>query len=276
MGKNHFFEPNSTPYYYTTHQSHKGYIRSGNEDRLAVQEFTTTGPERKPVLLAVLADGVGGHRAGEIAAEIGVQAVVDTISTCETLSEPAFLLEKAVHEANRLILAHATAHPETQGMGTTCVCILLHDGQLFMVNLGDSRAYILRDKDFIQISFDHTWLTDTSADFASELQGIGRDNPMAHILTRYLGSPRPISVDLRLRLGANDNAADMQKNQGMQMKSGDRVLLCSDGLTDMLDDGIIKKLASAKKKKKAAETLLNTALAAGGHDNTSLILIQVP
>jgi serine/threonine protein phosphatase PrpC len=276
MGKNYFLEPGSNPHYNTAHQSHMGHVRAGNEDRLAVREFTTTGLEATPVLLAVLADGVGGHRAGEIAAQIGVDAVVDTLATCETLSEPALLLQEAFHEANRLVLAHATAHPETQGMGSTCVCVLLIRNQLYMANLGDSRVYILQGEDFKQFSFDHTWLTDASEVITSELQGIGRDNPMAHILTRYLGSLHPITVDLRMRLGVDESVAEMQKNQGMRMNSGDRVLLCSDGLTDMLDDGIIRKLVASNPLEKAAETLLNAALTAGGHDNISLILIQLP
>ena len=277
MGKDLFLKPCSNPYYRCEHTSHKGHIRTGNEDRIAVREFSAANPNETPVLLAVLADGVGGHRAGEIAAQIGVNTIIDTFSACRNLLQPERLLEKAIQKANQQVLAHTTVHPETKGMGATCICVLLISNQLYLANLGDSRAYILRGGDFKQASFDHTWFADASDLIAPEMkEKIGRNHPMSHILTRYLGSAHPVNVDLRIRLGTHESDLDLRKNQGKYMKSGDCVLLCSDGLTDMLDDSTIEKLVVKKSLKNAAQTLLQAALDAGGFDNISLILIQFP
>lgn len=271
-----YLEPSLSPHYDTAHQSHAGLVRPINEDRYIVREFTTSDPAPAPVLLAVLTDGVGGHRAGEIAAQIGADIVHETISTCHTLSEPDILLEKSVQKANQAVREYAAEHPEAQGMGATCVCVLLVGDRLYTGNLGDSRAYLLRRGNLNQITCDHTWLTDTPESANRQLLGISRKNPLAHVLTRYLGSPHPIKVDRRMMQSAYENNEEMRLNQGAQLKSGDRLLLCSDGLTDMLNDDQIQILASIEPLETAAKSLLDEALTAGGHDNISLILIEIP
>ena len=123
---------------------------------------------------------------------------------------------------------------------------------------------------------DHTWLADNPDVDFQEMRDLGRNNPLAHVLSRYLGSPRPIVVDLRLRFGEDKSNDEMRANQGLRLKRGDRVLLCSDGLTDMLDDDRIEELVSGETLADTARGLVESALAAGGHDNVSLILIQIP
>ena len=276
MESNTFLSPNSTPLYITGHESNKGLVRANNEDRLALREFITGGNEPLPVLLAVLSDGVGGHRAGEVAAQIGVDTVMQAVAACESLEDPAGLLEAAIQDANRAVLTHSEENQEAKGMGATCVCVLLIGDCLFAANLGDSRAYLLQRDGMQQITHDHTWLEDNIEAGFPEMQNLRRNNPLAHVLNRYLGSPRSMEVDLRLRLKANESAVEMRENQGARLCSGDRILLCSDGLTDMLDNNRIRKLASIEPLADAVQSLVDSALAAGGHDNVSLILIQIP
>lgn len=255
--------------------SHRGRVRENNEDRLMLSSFRTqTGAQ--PVLLAVLADGVGGHRGGEVAAELGVQVVTEAISTCTSLDDPPALIHSAIQAANRAIQAHATAEPDVFGMGATCVCVLLIGERLYLGNLGDSRAYLFSQNGLTRLTHDHTMLEENSWPDLPGMRGSRRGNPFAHVLSRYLGSPEPPDVDLRVRLHAGKSDQDMMDNQGMRLKSGEKVLLCSDGLSDMLSDGHILSILQGYHTHKALQRLVLCALENGGHDNISTILIEIP
>lgn len=268
-------KPSEVSYYNFALLSHKGWVRAKNEDRLGAFQFFAADNAKIPVFLAVLCDGVGGHQGGEIAAEIGVDAVHKTIAECESIQEPAKLLEKALISANQHILQVYRDKPEMDGMASTCIAFLLIGRQLYLANLGDSRAYLLREGKLTQLNYDHTWLEDSLGIGLGNRVGITRDHPLAHVLSRHLGSSHPINVDLRIRAG--EVKADGEKaNQRMVLKKGDRLLLCSDGLTDMLNDREIVHLLDCDSPRKNAQNLVLSALEKGGHDNISVIVVHIP
>lgn len=254
--------------------SHKGWVRTNNEDRLAVSEFATNGDDAQPVLAAVLCDGVGGHRAGEVAAHIGVDTVANTIKGRNSLENPLETLENAVIAANQAVLQAYGDQPELDGMAATCVSTLIVGRKLYLANLGDSRAYLLRKGKLLQLSHDHTWLKESASIELGEFSGITREHPLAHVLSRYLGTPHPADVDLRLRTMKKPKG-DETANQGMGLKKGDHLLLCSDGVTDLLGAKDIAGCMCSDSPRKDAQRLVLSALEKGGHDNASVIVIFI-
>lgn len=254
--------------------SHKGWVRANNEDRMMAKEFFA-GQNNTRVLAAVLCDGVGGHQSGEVAARIGVELVIQQISEeSRLLDDPVNLLKDAIIFANSAILKAYADKPEQEGMAATCVAILLIDQHLYLASLGDSRAYLMRKGKLFQLNHDHTWLDDSLGAAIGPRKGITRSHPLAHVLSRYLGSTQLPDVDLRIR-SVEKLVADETHNQGMSLVNGDRLLICSDGLTDMLDDHEILENMHCESSQKNAQKLVLSALEKGGHDNVSVIVIQI-
>jgi protein phosphatase len=267
------FNAKANAYFDFTALSHKGWVRANNEDRMLVREFLVGG-EGSPVLAAVLCDGVGGHQAGEVAAQIGVDAVMACLIGVDSLEDSAEVLRQALLSANRAVLTAYEENPELTGMAATCVTILIKEQRLFLANLGDSRAYLVRDGKAHQLNFDHTWLTDSIGVEVGVRNGITRDHPLAHVLSRYLGSPQPPEIDLRIQpiiaSGGSENV-----DNGLHLKPGDRLLLCSDGVTDFLKEGQIAENMSCPTSRKSAQKLVLAALEKGGRDNASVIVINL-
>ena len=254
--------------------SHKGYYREKNEDRLFIQSYISDDSERKHILLAVLADGVGGHRAGETAARIGVEEIVNAVSRADSLDQPTVFLKDAVEKANMKVVETSKCDPEMAGMGSTCVCALVIEDQLFIANLGDSRAYLMRNGKINQLTYDHTWLEEVGGGSGLLFGESSRSHPFAHVLKRYLGSGGPVRVDLRMRTGLGTEAADKDHTGGLKLQKKDRILLCSDGLTDLLMDEEIQKIAGEDPVQKSAQKLVFCALQKGGYDNVSVVLFE--
>jgi protein phosphatase len=237
---------------------------------MLVREFLVGG-EGSPVLAAVLCDGVGGHQAGEVAAQIGVDSVMAYIAEAESFENPPNVLNHAVLSANQAILSAYEENPELTGMAATCVAILIKDQRLFLVNLGDSRAYLVRNGKAHQLTFDHTWLQDNIGMEFEARTGITRDHPLAHVLSRYLGSPQTPEIDLRIQ-PIKGQGIPNKANNGLHLKTGDRLLLCSDGVTDLLKEEQIAETMSCPTPRKSAQKLVLAALEKGGHDNASVIV----
>lgn len=252
--------------------SHRGLVRSNNEDNLTVHTFETTEAESRQVLLAVLADGVGGHSAGEVASHIGIETIPTIVADCQNLDTPGTLLESAIITANQAIVDQANQNDTFKGMGSTCVCALIIGKQLTIANLGDSRMYLVRDQEIQQLTHDHTWLEEIIKMELPGAEKITRNHPMAHVLNRYLGSSEPIEVDLRIQL----KDRELSGGQGMQLQSEDILILTSDGISDLLNDEEIMEIALRSSWKKIAQTLVYFALKKGGHDNATAISIKVP
>lgn len=205
-----------------------------------------------PRLLAI-ADGMGGAAAGDLASATAMNIVrlVDRTPGTDPLSD----LQQAVREANRRLGEIATSDPSVDGMGTTLEA-MLWDGEKFATaHIGDSRAYRLRDGELTQLSRDHT--------FVQSLVDDGR-------LTADEARVHPHrSLLLRVLLGRRDNEPDVTNIDG---EAGDRYLLCSDGLTDMVNDDVIAEAMQSESIEDAADRLVSLALAGGGHDNVTVVI----
>ena len=256
-------------------QTHAGMTGKNNEDRYAVTSYQLSESDATPVLFAVVADGIGGHRAGEVAAELAVNHISQTVAESDA-RHPKKILEKAIQEASNSIADHASSTPEQQGMGATCACVWVIGNQLYTASVGDTRIYLLREGRVQQLTTDHTWIQEAlekniiTHDYA-------RDHPNIHVIRRYLGSPEPSDVDFRMRLYDSEMDALAEGNQGMPLYPGDTLLICSDGLTDLVwNDEIGEIIRTKGNLKTAAQGLIDTANQRGGHDNITVVLIAVP
>ena len=261
--------------YTTIAISHAGMSGKNNEDRFAVSAFRRSNKDATPVLLAVLSDGIGGHRAGEIAAEIAVERISQRVSESKGDREPVEILRDAVIEVSEEIRNLAEADPDRKGMGATCAAALIVGRRLHMVTVGDSRVYLLRDHHIHRLSIDHTWIQealDAGVITPEEVAG----HPNAHIIRRYLGSPRPPAVDLRIRLDPEESDAESEANQGALLQPNDRLLLCTDGLTDVVEDTEIQAILDHQPLEHAGQSLVDLANQRGGPDNITVIGIQMP
>jgi protein phosphatase len=226
-----------------------GLSRTANEDSILAVDS-----------LWVVADGMGGHAAGEVASRIAID-VLDPLGEHPIAS--ATELIESVRQANEGIFQRASSHPELRGMGTTLTGLALigtpPDQKLVVVNVGDSRAYVVQDRQLVQVSRDHSYVGDLVA--AGEITAEqARSHPQRNIVTRALGIDPNVDVD----------AWEMTPHQG------DRFLICSDGLVDDVEDAdILQVLTMLEDPQQATDVLVRMANDAGGHDNISVIVVDV-
>lgn len=224
--------------------SHVGLIRSDNEDAFLVA----------PPLFAV-ADGLGGHQAGEIASSIAI----DTLLENAPRMADAKALGRAIRRANAAVIEAAEVGRGRTGMGTTLTAAMLDGTRISLAHVGDSRAYLLHLGRLEQITQDHSMVADLvrSGQITAEE---GRVHPNRSVITRALGSDPNMLAD----------AFDVQAAEG------DRLLLATDGLTGMVDDAEISRvLASEFTPQDAVDALIDRALAAGGHDNITAVVVDI-
>ncbi|HZU87286.1 MAG TPA: protein phosphatase 2C domain-containing protein [Anaerolineaceae bacterium] len=255
--------------------THPGMTGKNNEDRFAVSAYQLKPGEPTPVLLVVLADGIGGHRAGEVAAGVAVDQVSRQVAASEGNFLPPQVLHQAFIQASQQIFALAQSEEGRRGMGSTCTTAWIIGDRLYTATVGDSRLYLMREGAIRQLSTDHTWIQEAI------LHGIvkpeeARGHPNAHVIRRYLGSPQPPEVDFRLRLTGLENDAQAEANQGMRLQIGDRILLCSDGLTDLVNDDEILAAYQNQPMDAATNYLIQLACQRGGHDNITIVVVEVP
>ncbi len=250
-------------------RSHPGLRRPNNEDRFAVVDAPVAGKES---LLAVIADGIGGHQAGEVAAELAIETVVRKV-TDSNGKHPSKTLGQAFMEANRRINQAAGAQDSRQGMGTTCVAAWILGKHLYTASLGDSRLYLLRGGELRQLTTDHTWVQE-AVEAGALLPEQARGHPNAHIVRRYLGSPRTEPPDFRIRMDAAESDRQAESHQGMPLQTGDRLLLCTDGLTDLVSDEEIAEILRLPDLDAVPDTLIERANARGGRDNITVVVLE--
>lgn len=228
-----------------------GLLRSVNQDDYYLD------PEGR---FFIVADGMGGHAGGQEASRIATQTIQAYLDAHWNSSEPSSnILEQAFLEANRAILLDQRQHPERSDMGTTAVVVVFRDAHPLCAHVGDSRLYRLRGAKLDQITEDHTWVA-----MATRMGEITPDqarlHPWRHVLAQCLGREDLRQIDL----------------QTFQVQTGDRLLLCSDGLTEELSDQIIAShLKSIRVCEKAAATLVNAAKEQGGRDNITVIVMLI-
>ena len=239
------------------HAIDTGRARSNNEDSVAVDETTS---------LAVLADGMGGYNAGEVASNMATSFIKAELG--RWLSEAASrasdievrrAMDICVDNANRAIFNAANANPQYAGMGTTLVVAVFRDDQLRLGHVGDSRAYRWRGGQLSQITRDHSLLQEQiDAGLITPEQAAFSANK--NLVTRAVGVEDTVLLETHLH----------------EMQPGDVYLMCSDGLSDMLDDAMISRLLQTHESLAAAGgALIAAANEAGGKDNIALILVRV-
>jgi len=255
--------------------SHAGMSGKNNEDRYAVSSFQLSREDARPSVFAIVADGIGGHRAGEVAAELGVNYI--TMGVAESnAKKPVKILENAIQDASQAISAHSAGREDEEGMGSTCACAWVIENRLYTAYVGDSRIYLLRGKVIQRLTIDHTWVQEAYEKGIITAEQM-RDHPNVHVIRRYLGGIKLPEVDFRLRIDDEESNEESENNQGFHLEPGDTILLCTDGLTDLVwDDEILKIIRSKKDMKQAAETLINLANERGGHDNITVVLMSMP
>jgi protein phosphatase len=245
-----------------------------NEDRYRVTAFMDGRRGKTPSVLAVLCDGIGGHRAGEVAAEMGVSIITDVVAHGDDRC-PLAALTEAISQASAAIYEASQADLSRSGMGATCACAWVIGDRLYTANLGDSRIYLLREGHFVQLTTDHTWIQE-ALDAGIIADGEGENHPNAHVIRRYLGSKGAPEPDLRLWFfdGEDDEAA--RANQGLRLRPDDLLLICSDGLTDLVGDDEIRQVLETQDLNAAPDILIGMANERGGHDNTTVVLLKAP
>lgn len=246
-----------------------------NEDSYQISSFLISEDDATPVLAAVIADGIGGHKAGEIASKIAVATIINEIGESDG-TDPTWILKSALLEANHSITAEAEDDQSKMGMGSTVACALVVNSALYIATLGDSRIYLIRDDAIQQLNIDHTWVQE-ALDIGVINEEEARSHPRRHLIRSYLGSPDPVHPDLRLYLDVEENQEQAKANQGLPLIPGDQVLLCCDGLTDLVaDPEILEILKDNTESQEKLQKLVDLANLRGGYDNITAILLQAP
>ncbi len=230
----------------------KGKRREMNQDYV----YTSEGRIGNLPNLCILADGMGGHNAGDYASRYTVETIVDSIEKDEQ-KEPVSIIEQAIQRANQAILEKAKTDIDLDGMGTTVVVATIVDNEMYVANVGDSRLYVIGEE-IHQITKDHSFVQEMVR--RGELNAKdARVHPDRNIITRAIGGAKPLEVDFF----------------EVELKEKERVLMCSDGLTDMIEDeDILKILKEQKSTADGIKCLVETANENGGNDNITVVVIE--
>src|SRR5688500_7158270 len=227
-------------------RSDVGMIRSGNEDNYYADANQQRG-------LFIVADGMGGHAAGEVASEMAVQIVERELRAITTLhgDEVAKKVDQALRDANRAIYERTMAEVDKQGMGTTASVLLLSGSRYLIGQVGDSRIYLLRNQALKQLTKDHSYVQE-QVDAGVLTPEQARYHPYSNVITRCVGASDSVEPD----------------TYGGEMKTGDVFLVASDGLTGMVDDRRLAQLLGARSSPgRIVDALISEANGRGGLDN---------
>ena len=238
-------------------QTDPGRARENNEDSVAFDESTR---------LAVLADGMGGYNAGEIASGMATAFIKSELARWlseagkqANVGQVRRAIEICVDNANRSIFNASNANPQYSGMGTTLVVGVFQGGKLILGHIGDSRCYRLRGKELLQITRDHSLLQEQmDAGLLTPEQAAA--SPNKNLVTRALGVESSVMLELHEHL----------------LESGDLYLMCSDGLSDMMEDTAMARiLQNGSSLAEMSQELVSTANENGGRDNITVLLTRV-
>ena len=224
-----------------------------NQDHL----YTSQEPVGNLPNIFLVADGMGGHRAGGYASSCAVETILQEAETCPE-EEVEQILTRAIRRANEVIAHRAGEDERFAGMGTTVVAACLKQEELIAANVGDSRLYVVHDDSIEQVTEDHS-LVQEMVKYGGINREEARVHPNKNIITRAVGLEEDLQVDCFRRT----------------LRRGDRVLLCSDGLTDMLEDEQIRRIIDKNRDvRSAAQALVKAANDNGGRDNIAVIVID--
>ena len=224
--------------------THQGMVRDNNEDSV----FPTASGDSDDHVVLIVADGMGGHVAGEVASRIAINAAASTEL------DPV----DRVAAGNRAIREEVARDPSLEGMGTTMTLLVIDGDVATLAHVGDSRAYLLRQDELSQLTEDHTVAAEYVAMGQLSAEEAG-SHPQRHMLTKTLGLTRFVNVD----------------EYKVDLSRGDRILLCSDGLTEMVDDKTIARTLSSGSPDEVVWKLVELANEASGVDNITVVVVEV-
>ncbi|HZH32403.1 MAG TPA: Stp1/IreP family PP2C-type Ser/Thr phosphatase [Pyrinomonadaceae bacterium] len=241
-------------------QTDRGCVRAANEDSGRFVRPNDPSLLARKGLLAIVADGMGGHSAGEVASRMAVEIVSRTYYG-EQGAGTTEALRAAFEEANRRIHEAATDEPELRGMGTTCTALVLHEGHAFSAHVGDSRLYLLRGGEVYLMTEDHSAVMEmVKLGIITHEQA--RHHTDKNVILRALGTSPEVEVSTW--------------EQPLVVRVGDQFLLCSDGLYDLVSDAEIKQaLVATDDLQAACEGLIERAKERGGHDNITVGILSI-
>ncbi|MBT3320223.1 MAG: Stp1/IreP family PP2C-type Ser/Thr phosphatase [Clostridia bacterium] len=227
-------------------KTHKGKVRSGNEDSIYAGDY-----------FAIVADGMGGHNAGDVASALVVDSIKQALSVIEPMNVTSKDIVKAISGANKKVWSNAKQNTARDGMGSTATLAVFKDSKVLIGQVGDSRAYLYSDGVLSQITKDHSYVQ-SLVDSGQITDNEALSHPLRNVITRAIGT----NIDVECDFFAQD------------ISLGDLVLICSDGLIAcVLDDDISAILSEGVTG--AADKLVNAALNCGGSDNISVIIASV-
>jgi protein phosphatase len=236
-----------------------GRVRPNNEDAFGKFEPANEDEQRASGWLFLVADGMGGHQGGETASELAVNTVMRSY-IADRNDDRAASLESAVQEANRVILQASSTDPSLMGMGTTCTAMAVRDGFAYFVHVGDSRAYVSRQGEMIQLTQDHSLVGEmVRSGILSDEDA--RVHPKRNVITRSLGIQETVEVDTPF--------------SPFKLERGDVFLICSDGLTSLVPDEEISAVLDENSPQDACRRLVDKANQNGGRDNVTVLVIKV-
>lgn len=249
------------------HRTHPGQVRELNEDSYCVLTAPAITPEIEALLVA--ADGMGGHQAGEVASGYVVETMEKLFSSSAYRAWVDFnpqredyyaaVLKEVLEQLNDRLYNRGAIQRELQGMGTTATVALLTGNRLFLGHVGDSRAYLLRDGEMQQLTADHSWVAEQARAGAIPAEQ-ARLHPDRNILTRCLGAGLLVQVDRRI----------------VPVQVGDILLLCTDGLTNVVSDEEIREAVRNHRQPQAAcDYLVDLANQRGGPDNITVLVARL-
>lgn len=234
----------------------RGLIREINEDNCAI----VTGRDGIP-LAFIIADGMGGHNAGEIASKTAVDfidgRVAELAAACDAGGDMPVLLKSLLQEANEAVLTKSKECLSNSGMGTTLITAVIFRNCLYIGHAGDSRFYVIRDGKINRITTDHSYIEELIKN-GSITREEAANHPKKNVITKALGGMENLEADIYVY--------EMHKN--------DCYVLCTDGLTNMVDDGFIEKTVLSLEPQEACDELVRTANTKGGDDNITVIVIK--
>ncbi len=236
-----------------------GLKRTQNEDSHAVWVPEDESQRARRGVLLVVADGMGGYRAGEVASRLAVETVLGVYRAADG-DDVAGVLRHALEEANRVVHGESLANPDKGGMGTTCTALVVRGTEAWVAHVGDSRAYLVRGKGIEQITHDHSLVAQFVRDGQLTPEE-ARTDPRRNVVTRSLGVGPTVEVDA--------------ESVPYALRPGDTFLLCTDGLHGQARDEELAESASGRDLERACKDLIALARERGGPDNITVMLARV-
>lgn len=226
----------------------KGRIRENNQD------YVVTLKGKKYILL-IVADGMGGHNAGEIASKSACITIRDYIfKNFDGYESIENLIKDSIVAANEEVYKKSLSNKNFNGMGTTVTCSLIYKDNIYIGHVGDSRAYLINKVGIVKITQDHSYVQEL-IDNGSITEKEAINHPQRNIITRAVGTEMDVTIDIKM----------------MNINKGDYILICTDGLTNYINNDEIFEIVSSNKKN-AVDELINLAKERGGSDNISIII----